>query len=92
MEWIKKSVRLWTAEYEGRQFRLEKNQAANSTAGYVLKEMNSIHQPVRLERVKTMIQAKKLAKEWLPLPPATEPILEAGTRVKDLSLGIGLRR
>lgn len=74
MDWKKRSQRLWTAEQDGRAFRIERLGSASANGGTVVKEMDTLHRPVRQEDSTDVTSAKALAAKWLAEPTPTEPI------------------
>lgn len=93
LNWEKRSVRLLIAESNGRHFRLEKNQAANNTAGYTVREVTAQFRDLRVARVGKLAEAKALAEKWANGEAPSEPIRKVGgTRVRDLTLGLGTRK
>lgn len=80
MEWTKKSQRLWTAEANGRTFRIERLGSASANGGGVrLKEMDRLSRPVRQEDITSIAKAKLTAEGWLAEPPPTE-VIRTNTR------------
>jgi hypothetical protein len=93
LNFIQQSRRLWTAEHEGRHFRVEKPGTSHAGAGgAVVREVDELHRNLQKQFVASIPAGKKLAGEWATEPKPTEPITEESSKVKDLSLGLGTRR
>lgn len=93
LNWEKRSVRLLVAESNGRHFRLEKNQAANNTAGYTVREVTAQFRDLQVAQATRMVDAKRLAEEWVNgEQPDISLKRDSGTRIRDLTLGLGTRK
>lgn len=86
------SRRLWTADHEGRHFRLEKSGNAHSGhGGMIVREVDDLHRNLQRERVANLPAARKLAGEWSMRPKPTEPIKD-DKRIMDLTVNLGNQR
>jgi hypothetical protein len=92
LHFTRQSRRLWTAEHEGRHFRLEKPGTSHAGAGgMVVREVDELHRNLQKEYVPNLPAARKLAGQWSMQPKPTEPMRADSTKVKDLTLGVGPR-
>lgn len=93
LHFVQQSRRLWTAEHEGRHFRLEKPGTSHAgVGGTVVREVDDLHRNLQKQFVANMPAGKKLAAQWASQPRPTEPMTDEASKVKDLSLGLGTRR
>lgn len=66
LEWEKRSLRLWTAQSEGRSFRIERAGDASRNVGSVhVIEWNRLCKPIRREHADTVALGKQLVEVWL---------------------------
>lgn len=64
MDWTRKSNRLWTAEQDGRWFRIERRNSIGGIGPVLVLEMDRLHREIRRDYATKVAQAQKVAEQW----------------------------
>lgn len=65
MEWHKKSKRLWTAEHEGRRFRIERREAVGGIGPVIVLEVDRLQREIRREYAQGFTRGAKVVARWI---------------------------